>query len=152
MKCFSIFVLFISFFSSADNVIDIKELLVRDLKDSLEFREKEIYYCPDNTCEIFRAKDIKLLPSYVYLYLYHKSGTIYLKESFDKEETFIITAVEEPNIIEGLRKYCKETDKTPTCVIEGLGRAINIEVGSARYDEGYFCYGYSKNENICKKL
>ncbi len=138
--------------SYADGSIDAKHLLKRDLGDAIEFHQSEIQYCPDNTCELFRSKEQELLPAYVYLYLFHRSGTIYLKQSFGGEQAFVELAKEEPQIRELFSQYCKENSNSPNCILDGLGSSIGVELGSAGYDEGYYCYGYSENENVCEKL
>lgn len=140
-------------FAIAEN-IDVLSLLRRDLGETIEVHGKrEIWYCPDNTCELYKIdKPSPDFAAFVYLYLYYESGYIYLKESFDHEHAFRKVAIEEPEVRAGMAHYCHNEKKSPQCIIDGMKSKLKILVDFGRYDEGYFCYGYKENENICKKL
>jgi hypothetical protein len=155
MKTLIIFSLLLSLISvgSAEE-IDILSLLKRDLGDTIEVHsDKEIWYCPDNTCDMYKAaKSHPDFPAFVYLHLFHESGYIYLKESSGEFKAFRKVAVEEPNIRAKVASYCPSENKSPTCILENMKKKLGITLCFGRYDEGYFCYGCKPNENICKKL
>jgi len=122
---------------------DSSALLKRDLGKSIEFiSEREIRYCPDNTCEIYRIKDPKKsvhLPSFVYLYLYHQSDYIYLKESVGGSRPFRQLAKDtEPLVRKSVETFCKEAAKTPTCILAGFKSALGVSITTGRNDEGKF--------------
>jgi hypothetical protein len=104
--------------------------------------KKEIRYCPDNTCDIFRLKDAKgadQLPSFVYLYLFHKSDYVYLKKSFGGSAPFREVAKDqEPVIRKQLVSFCKGNVQSAACILEGMQKQLGISVGFGRYDEGKF--------------
>lgn len=129
-------------------------LLKRNLGETIEVHgDNEIWYCPDNTCKLYRVSVAHLdFPSFIYLHLYHESGYIYLDEIIGGEKAFRKVAVEEPKIREAVAHYCKGSEKTPQCIIMGMRKELGVLVGFGRFDEGYFCYGYQENDNICKKL
>ncbi len=66
--------------------LDTLAILKRNLGAAIEvISEREIRYCPDNTCEVFkmqRSQNSSYLPSFVFLHLFHRSGYIYLKRGF----------------------------------------------------------------------
>ena len=134
--------------------IDALFLLKRDLGKTIEVHgDREIWYCPDNTCDLYKIdKPNPDFPAFVYLYLYHESGYIYLKESFDSKHAFRKVATEEPKVRAVVAHYCHKEHISPKCIIDGMKSKLKISVGFGRYDEGYFCYGFKENENICKKL
>ena len=138
--------MFLSFANATDT--DSLALLKRDLGDAIELHgDHEIWYCPDNTCEIFKSKSkTPDLSNFVYLYLFHKSAYTYLNESFRK------TAVEEPEVRKSMKSYCSGKEADVQCILDGMKRPLDISICFGRYDEGNFCYGCSENENICKKL
>jgi len=133
---------------------DSLSLLQRDLGDAVELHgDTEIWYCPDNTCEIFRAKNkTPDLSNFVYLYLFHKSTYKYLNKSDDGKKAFRETVIEEPEVRKSMESYCTEKEPTAQCILDGMQRTLDISICFGRYDEGNFCYGCSENENICKKL
>jgi hypothetical protein len=104
--------------------------------------KKEIRYCPDNTCDIFRLSDVKnaaYLPSFVYLYLFHKSSFVYLNQSFNGSPVFRQVAKDqEPTIRKQLASFCREDIQQPSCILEGMRNQLGISVGFGRYDEGKF--------------
>jgi len=131
----------VSFAQAAD--FDPLVLLKRDLGDSIEIiSSQEIRYCPDNTCDIFRIKDSKqadYLPYFVYLYLFHESGYIYLKEPVAGSRPFReVAKVQEPLVRRKVEGFCKKTPKTPACILEGMQASLRISVSFGRYDEGKF--------------
>jgi len=140
--------------NSSANELNALDLLKKHLGDSIEVKsQNEIWYCPDNTCEIYKSKiPSEYFPHFVYLNLFHNPSYIYLNQSFNGSVPFVKAAVEEPSIRSMVLNYCSETPLTPKCILEGLTNTFKIEIGNGRYDEGYFCYGFSENENICNKL
>jgi len=130
------------------------DLLKQHLGSEIQIKsQNEIWYCPDNTCEMYRsAKPNEYLPHFVYLNLFHNPSYIYLNQSFNGSVPFMKSAVEEPSIRSLVSTYCSVIPSTPKCILEGLTSTFKIEIGHGRYDEGYFCYGFSENENICNKL
>jgi hypothetical protein len=155
MKTVISFFLLLSLFSSASaEEIDALSLLKRDLAEMIEVHSnKEIWYCPDNTCEMYKAIESHPdFPAFIYLHLFHESGYIYLKESIGDFKAFRNVAVEEPNIRAKVASYCPTEKKSPSCILEHMKQKLGITLCFGRYDEGYFCYGCKENENICKKL
>jgi hypothetical protein len=57
MKTLITLSLLLSFFSLADaKEIDVLSLLKRDLGETIEVHsDKEIWYCPDNTCAMYKV-------------------------------------------------------------------------------------------------
>ena len=141
-----------STFTSASEM-DVLSLLKRDLGEKLQVRsDKEIWYCPDNSCEMYKAvEEPKDFPMFVYLQLFHASGSIYLNESISGDLAFRKLAVEEPKVRKLASKYCEEDPLDTNCIILNMQRELGIETGFGRYDEGYFCYGYRESENFCNK-
>jgi hypothetical protein len=140
--------------NSNANELNALDLLKKHLGDSIEFKSKnEIWYCPDNTCEIYKADSYnEFFPHFVYLNLFHNPSYIYLSHSFNGSVPFVKSAVEEPRIRSMVSSYCPETPSSPKCILEGLTNTLKVKIGNGRYDEGYFCYGFRENENICNKL
>lgn len=123
--------------------LDALALLKRDLGATIELISKrEIRYCPDNTCNIFRVKDSKhavLLPGFVYLYLFHQSSYIYLNESIGGSRPFRELAKgTEALVRKQVEGFCRESKKMPLCVMDGMEKALAITVTFGRYDEGKF--------------
>jgi len=118
-------------------------LLKRDLGLAIEvISDREIRYCPDNTCDIYRIKDSKnarYLPGFAYLYLFHQGGHIYLKEPVGGSRPFReLAKATEPSVRKQLESFCKEGAKTPACILEGMKKTLGIIVTFGRYDEGKF--------------
>ena len=130
------------------------ELLKRDLKGAIESPSvAEIRYCPDNTCEIFRAgAQNTWLPTFVYLHLFHESGYIYLSEPIGPNKPFRKVAKEEPAIRASANQYCAEQTKTPACILRGMRAALKIEECRGGYDEGMYCEACGEKERSCKEL
>ncbi len=130
------------------------QLLKRDLRESIEVKSTtEIQYCPDNTCEMFKTVKVNSdFPAFIYLYLYHQSHYIYLNKSVSGIKAFRLTAIEEPVIRHNLSHYCSDEKKSPDCILQNMQQELGIIIGAGRFDEGYFCYGYTQTENICHKL
>lgn len=155
MKTFITLSLLLALFSFANaEEIDVLSLLKRDLGESIEVHSnKEIWYCPDNTCEMYKTIEPHPdFPAFIYLHLFHESGYIYLKESSGDFKAFRRVAVEEPKIRAKVASYCPTKSKSPNCILEHMKRKLGITLCFGRYDEGYFCYGCKENENKCKKL
>lgn len=130
------------------------ELLKRDLGTRIEVKsQNEIHFCPDNTCDIYKInKYIPDFESFIYLDIYHNSQNIFITEKYAGKKAFKLLAKEEPVILSNAGKYCQSKPITPTCVIGGMQKILNINKCIGRYDEGHFCYSCNKNENTCKKL
>lgn len=122
---------------------DALALLKRYLGRSIEVvSEREIRYCPDNTCDIYRIKDSSrkaYLASFVYLHLFHQSGYIYLSNPAGTARPFRETAKDqESSIRQKVEIFCGEPKKSPACILQGMKRDLSIAVTSWRYDEGKF--------------
>lgn len=127
-------------FTSAGN-LDVRELLKRDLGDAIEIESyKEIWYCPDNTCEIYSAKESNPdFPGYVYLHLFHKSTYAYLDLSGGDSKSFRASAAaDEPKIRKTLTKYCSSNTADADCILSGMESKLGISTCFGRYDEGGF--------------
>ena len=123
--------------------LDSLALLKRDLGKAIEvISEREIRYCPDNSCAIFRTKNLTKsvhFSSYVYLYLFHQGDYIYLKEMVGDSPPFRQIAKDtEPLVGKQVEYFCLETKKTPTCILDGMKKALGVLVTQGRYDEGQF--------------
>ncbi len=134
-------ILLVPFAQAAE--IDSTALLKRDLGNAIEVvSAREIRYCPDNTCEIYRvksAKSVTRLPSFVYLHLFHQSDYIYLKASEGNSRPFREIAIaDESSIRKKVENFCRRTKKTPSCVIAGMKKSLGVIVTKGRYDEGKF--------------
>lgn len=134
-----LFVLSLASFSSADE-LNVCSLLKRDLDDAIKiYSNKEIWYCPDNTCEIYLAsEDNPDFPAYVYMHLYHQSTYNYLDPKFFGPNAFRALAKEEPEIRKGLIRYCANSTDKPSCILEGMQKKLGISTCFGRYDEGGF--------------
>ncbi len=155
MRYFWVFGLLLCFVASANAAEpDALSLLKRDLGEAIEVHSKnEIRYCPDNTCEIYKAaKPNQDLAAFVYLHLFYESGYYYLSHAVGDKKAFRQSAIEEPKVRAKLASYCPSAAKEPSCVLKNMKKKLGIKVCQGRYDEGNFCYGCSENENICKKL
>ena len=132
---------------------DAMALLKRDLGPAIEvISAKEIRYCPDNTCDVFRARNqAKEFANLVDLYLFYDSAYIYLRESIGGERPFRSRAVAEPPIRKEAERFCQAAEKSERCIIDGLKRALGIQICFARADEGAFCVHCGKRTS-CKKL
>ncbi len=141
MKITLTIMLILSLSSLADaNEMDVASLLKRDLGDAIEvYSDKEVWYCPDNTCEIYSSiKAHPDFPGYVYLHLYHQSGYKYLDLSFGDVKAFRITAVEEPEVRKNLINYCPSSTPDPDCILSGMQKELDVSVCFGRYDEDGF--------------
>jgi hypothetical protein len=123
--------------------LDVLALLKRNLGASVEvISEREIRYCPDNTCTIYRIKDLgkaAYLATFVYLHLFHESDYIYLREAVGPYRPFRETGKDqEPSVRKQAEGFCVEATKSPACVLRGMREALGISVTSGRYDEGKF--------------
>jgi len=118
----------------------VRSLLKRDLGDAIRIEsDKEIWYCPDNTCEIYYAAQTHPdFPSYVYMHLFHKSTYAYLNLSFGEVKSFRSLAVEEPNVRKTVLKYCPSKTDEPDCILSGMESKLDISTCFGRYDEGGF--------------
>jgi len=120
---------------------DARTLLKKALGDAIEIEsDKEIWYCPDNTCEIYSAKESNPdFPAYVYLHLFHKSTYAYLNLSVGDTKSFrAATAADEPEIRKKLTKYCSSGTADSDCILGGMESKLGISTCFGRYDEGGF--------------
>jgi len=134
-----------------ENTVD---LLKEKLGSTIKLIAKnEIRYCPDNTCEIYKAKkQLNYLADYVFLQLFYKSNYVYLDEkSFGVKAFRVIAKKEETIVFNKVIHFCQLKTKTIDCVLAGMVVYLEISNCFGRFDEGYFCYGCNKNENICQK-
>ena len=155
IRYFIIFGLFLACISSANaGELNALSLLKRDLGESIEVHPKnEIWYCPDSTCEIYKAaKPSQDFPAFVYLHLFYESDYYYLGNQVGDNKAFRQVATEEPEVRAKVTSYCPNVTKSPSCILENMKKKLGIKMCWGRYDEGYFCHGCSENENICKKL
>jgi len=123
------------------------------LGDGVVFNSnREIMFCPDQKCKVFRAKSASSdLASYVYLYLYHSKNYISLEEYLKKKRVFRNKAVEEPTIRHANAHYCAEKNITPQCILEGMKRGLGIVICSANHDQGMLCINCGGTVS-CKNL
>jgi hypothetical protein len=97
---------------------------------------REIHYCPDNTCDIFKAATSvpqSALADFAFSYIYYASGYANLR--------VFVTRTGRPcskGILERNRSGCKgdEEFELASCVLASLVRQYSIRVFEARYDEG----------------
>jgi hypothetical protein len=115
-------------------------LLKRDLGESIEVKsDTEIWYCPDNTCEIFTVNKFNPnFTTFIYLYLYHQSGYVYLTMDLGANKAFRKLAIEEPKIRLKVDSYCPQKIKSPACILKAMKQEMAISVCFGRYDEGEF--------------
>jgi hypothetical protein len=113
---------------------NVSSLLKKHLGDRIEvYSSKEIWYCPDNTCEIYHSQqEHPDFPVFVYMHLYHQSWYTYDSEDFRK------VAVEEAEIRRILKHYCEKDSKDATCILNGLQSKLKISTCFGRFDEGGF--------------
>jgi hypothetical protein len=133
--------------------LNVLHLLERDLGESIEVvSTREIRYCPDNTCEIVKAKrQAKLLPEFLYLSLFHESTYVELSKSYDGRKPFRETAIEEAEVRRKVAMFCPESEKSPRCILDNMRSRMGIQSCLGRYDEGNFCVSCGK-QTKCKKL
>jgi hypothetical protein len=133
--------------------LNVLHLLKRDLGNSIEVvSSREIRYCPDNTCEIVKAKrQVKLLPEFLYLSLFHESGYVELGKSFDGRKPFREAAIEESEVRKKVAMFCPDTDKSPRCILDNMRSRMGIQSCIGRYDEGQFCVSCGE-QTKCRKL
>ncbi len=117
-------------------------LLKQDLNNMIKVKsKKEIWYCPNNTCVMYKIrKNHSDFLSFVYLHICHEV----------KQITKI--SVEGSRIKNKTAHYCPSTSKPLHCILKNMKEKLDIKVGFGRFDEGYFCYGYTEKENICLKI
>lgn len=139
---------------SRANDVSASSLLKRHFGEDVEIRgEREIWYCPDSTCTIFQAHNSSAdFPSYVYLYLFHRSKYVYLNQAFSGSKAFRARATEESEVRGKVQHYCSGGSSSPDCIINGMETTIGVQICSGRYDEGYFCYTCGSAESQCKRL
>lgn len=133
--------------------LDVIHLLKRDLGNSIEVvSSREIRYCPDNTCEIVKAKrQLKLLPEFLYLSLFHESGYVELGKPSDVRKPFREAAIEEPEVRKKVAILCPDTDKSPRCILDNMRSRMGILSCIGRCDEDQFCVSCGE-QTKCRKL
>jgi hypothetical protein len=149
MKVIALLTVFIFSSLATAGEFDVSALLKRDLGDQVTFvSSSEIRYCPDNTCDIYKAsKRMDLLPTYVYLHVIHASSYTPIYRS-----SFIKAAKESSAILKSSEQYCLTAAKSTECILKGLSATIGAQECSGRYDEGHFCFSCNEAENVCQKL
>jgi hypothetical protein len=114
------------------------QILSSWLGSSIErISSSEIRYCPDSTCEIFRASsaDPDGLELYALLYLLYVSDYYYLTDHHKP------TALVENFGAEQLQKLgvnCPDAEAPQGCVLSGLREQYGVSHFFGRYDEGAF--------------
>lgn len=109
-------------------------LTAQDMEGYLEVR-----YCPDNTCEIFRAPKSNSddLYNFVNLYLYYSSGYVYLLMPTENNVHFLIYV--RPRVNEIVKQYqgiCSGSElEMASCILNNMSTNSEIKVFSLRYDE-----------------
>ena len=116
------------------------KLLISALPDTVKvISDREVHYCPDNTCAVYTAEgeeDPGHLLEFVFLHLFYASSYIYLQEDFGQGAPFREAAQDvEPRIRDRVEKYCREPDNEPECILEGLQDSLGIIITTRRYDE-----------------
>ena len=116
------------------------------LSDSIEINRTgshiEVEFCPDNTCEIFRApanSSMKKLNDFVYLYLFYASGYTYLEMSITDSPPFRKSGRKyASSVLRRNASGCKQTDELElaSCILRSLANENGIQVAFVRYDEG----------------
>lgn len=101
---------------------------------------REVHYCPDNTCAVYKAEveenPVHLL-EFVFLHLFHVSDYLYLEEDLGQGAPFREAAQEvEPKVRARVERYCDESDKEPRCILAGLSESLDVTITTRRYDEG----------------
>jgi hypothetical protein len=97
---------------------------------------REIQYCPDSTCIIFRASNAvpkRVLDEFAFSYIFHVSGYTYLRNFVTKTGRPYARAILERN-----RSRCADEEELDlaSCVLRQMGKQYSIGVFEARYDEG----------------
>jgi hypothetical protein len=145
MSRFSIVTLWVLLGCTATSAAELNalELLKAHLGDAVEvISPRELRYCPDNTCDIFRISreaSSGELPSYVFLYLFHVADYAYLDESSPVGVPFRRVAKDDELLIRrSMQSYCRVPDKSPQCILQGMKQQLGISVHFGRYDEGAF--------------
>lgn len=151
---FTIFIAFLVQSASHADADEVLQLLKRDFEEAIEVHGAlEIWYCPDNTCELYKiASPHPDLSTFVYLHLFYESGYTYLNESIGGYKAFRKVAKEEPSVTARASHYCKDSITSPECILKGMKSSLGISVGFGRYDEGNFCYEYENGKGVCQKL
>lgn len=123
---------------SADN-LNIESYLNQTLLEQIKFKHKEIRYCPDNTCEIFRMLEPEppeIFAGFVFLYLYYKSDYIYLTEPYDLKTPFRTTAKKfSQKVFSEFSNFCESTNVSPDCIIKSMQEKLGITISFSRCDE-----------------
>ena len=112
-----------------------EHLLTHGFKAQRTKAQWVVTYCPDNTCDLFRAPasvDRVAIGDFSVLWLYYATGYIYL-ERFEKDAR--------PLVRETLERYsavCPPTseEQTASCVLTGLAKSHRIRLAGRRSDEG----------------
>ena len=152
-KIFLVFIVMIPFNYVNANDMDAFKALQSHLGNSIKIiSKKEIVYCPDQKCKVFRASNRSSdLAAFVYLYLYYAKEYISVHEYLKKERTFRKKAIEEPIIRQANQHYCASVNKTPECILDSMKRKLAVSFCSGNYDEGKFCIS-CEGKTECKDL
>ena len=116
------------------------------LKDSLDLSWTKTHviaeFCPDNTCDHFRAPancSIREYKNFIYLYLFYASGYTYFEVTTTKSAPFLKAGRKYAKSLLLLNaKSCDQANEynLASCVLKSLAGSNNIVVLFVRYDEG----------------
>lgn len=126
--------------AATEGNVDSLQILSADFKESIRAHGNEKYsieFCPDNTCDLFVAKQTAAADSFgdfIYLYLYFFSDYYVLSEWRAKPD-----ATATMKIVLSNRKYdrCHSSNdrEKARCVERYLVQAYQIKLYAVRYDE-----------------
>jgi hypothetical protein len=97
---------------------------------------REIHYCPDSTCNIFKASNAvsrRVLDDFAFTYIFHASGYTYLRDFVMKTARPYARVILERN-----RSRCADEEELDlaSCVLRSAAQQYSIRVFEARDDEG----------------
>jgi hypothetical protein len=97
---------------------------------------REIHYCPDNTCDIFKAPSStpqSALADFAFTYIYYASGYTYLRDFVTKTGRPFSNVILNRN-----HSACTEDEEfdSASCVLRSLAHRYSIRVLFVRDDEG----------------
>jgi hypothetical protein len=97
---------------------------------------REVHYCPDNTCDIFKAPNSApqgALADFAFTYIFYASGYTYLQDFVTKTGKQYSKAILDRN-----RSGCTNEEEIDlaSCVLRSLSRRYSIRAFFTRDDEG----------------
>lgn len=118
------------------------DLLKRSFSDLLKVNQNskdiEIEYCPDNTCDVFKAKagQEKVAGDYAYIHLFYVGA--WENDSFKKFKTEASGPAAE--ILGRNIGSCENGKKsTAKCVLQSMEKKFKLKMVSRTYDEAEVC-------------